>query len=57
MSRRSEPAPERPHCCDCPHESYWTVSVKRLEHECESCGARFIAKRECRYYGRAAEHA
>jgi hypothetical protein len=29
--------------------------VKRREHECQSCGARFIQQREGRYFGVAAE--
>jgi hypothetical protein len=54
MKKTDEKA-ARGHCCDCPHESYLTISVKRREHECQSCGARFIEQREGRYFGREAE--
>jgi hypothetical protein len=43
---------ERSRCCDCPHVDYLTVNIKRHEHECDSCGERFIdEKREKRYFG------
>jgi hypothetical protein len=30
------------HCCDCPHVTYFTVSVTESRHECQVCGETFI---------------
>jgi len=46
-------ARNRPHCCECPHEDYLTVSVIEHRHECSSCGETFVdAKRVKVYFGR-----
>lgn len=48
--------PPRPHCSECPHIDYLTVSCKRHEHECCSCGERFIDPNRTKvYFGTAAE--
>lgn len=39
-----------PHCCDCPHVDYTTTSVKRHEHECQSCGAVFVDAERIKIY-------
>jgi hypothetical protein len=41
-------------CCECPHESYMTVSVRDSRHACSDCGETFTDRhRTKRYFGHA----